>query len=83
MATRSLQPLPDDTGARRRPRTGATQPHGRTGLDSPKEAMRTPALWILAAGVGTLFLVQAGINTHLAALLRDEGLERGGFRAWA
>lgn len=39
-----------------------------------KEAMRTPALWILAAGVGTLFLVQAGINTHLAALLRDEGL---------
>ena len=39
-----------------------------------KEAMKTPALWILAAGVGTLFLVQAGINTHLAALLRDEGL---------
>ena len=36
--------------------------------------MKTPALWILAAGVGTLFLVQAGINTHLAALLRDEGL---------
>ena len=39
-----------------------------------REAMRTPALWILAAGVGTLFLVQAGINTHLAALLRDQGL---------
>ena len=39
-----------------------------------KEAMKTPALWILAAGVGTLFLVQAGINTHLASLLRDEGL---------
>ena len=39
-----------------------------------REAMKTPALWILAAGVGTLFLVQAGINTHLAALLRDEGL---------
>ena len=39
-----------------------------------KAAMRTPALWILASGVGTLFLVQAGINTHLAALLRDEGL---------
>ena len=39
-----------------------------------KEAMRTPALWILAAGVGTLFLVQAGINTHMAALLRDQGL---------
>jgi len=39
-----------------------------------REAMKTPALWILAVGVGTLFLVQAGINTHLAALLRDEGL---------
>ncbi len=39
-----------------------------------REAMKTPALWILAAGVGTLFLVQAGVNTHLAALLRDEGL---------
>ena len=39
-----------------------------------KAAMRTPALWILAAGVGTLFLVQAGINTHMAALLRDQGL---------
>ena len=39
-----------------------------------KEAMRTPALWLLAVGVGTLFLVQAGINTHMAALLRDQGL---------
>ena len=39
-----------------------------------KAAMQTPTLWILASSVGTLFLVQAGINTHLAALLRDEGL---------
>ena len=39
-----------------------------------REAVRTPALWLLAAGVGTLFLVQAGINTHMAALLRDQGL---------
>ncbi len=39
-----------------------------------KAAMRTPALWILASGVGTLFMVQAGINTHLAALLRDQGI---------
>ena len=39
-----------------------------------KAAMRTPALWILALGTGMLFLMQAGINTHLAAFLRDEGL---------
>ena len=39
-----------------------------------RAAMRTPALWILAAGVGTLFLVQAGINTHMSALLQDQGL---------
>ena len=40
-----------------------------------RAAMRTPALWILAAGIGTLFLVQAGINTHLAAFLRDKELD--------
>lgn len=39
-----------------------------------KAAMKTPALWILATGTGLLFLMQAGINTHLAAFLRDEGL---------
>ena len=39
-----------------------------------RAAMRTPALWILASGIGTLFMVQAGVNTHLAALLRDNGL---------
>ena len=39
-----------------------------------KAAMKTPALWILALGTGLLFLMQAGINTHLAAFLRDEGL---------
>ena len=39
-----------------------------------KEAIRTPALWILATATGSLFLVQAGVNTHLAAHLRDQGL---------
>ena len=39
-----------------------------------KAAMKTPALWILATATGVLFLMQAGINTHLAAFLRDEGL---------
>ena len=51
---------------------------GRPAAEEPgwtlKAAMKTPALWILALGTGLLFLMQAGINTHLAAFLRDEGL---------
>ncbi len=39
-----------------------------------REAMRTPALWMFAAATGSVFLVQAGVNTHLAAYLRDQGL---------
>ncbi len=39
-----------------------------------KEAMKTPALWILAVGTGLLFLIQAGTNTHAAAFFRDQGL---------
>ena len=39
-----------------------------------KEAMRTPALWMFATATGSVFLVQAGVNTHLAAYLRDQGL---------
>ena len=39
-----------------------------------KEAMRTPALWMFATATGSVFLVQAGVNTHLAAYLRDLGL---------
>ena len=39
-----------------------------------REAMRTPTLWIVATVAGALFLVQAGVNTHLAAYLRDQGL---------
>lgn len=74
-----LRPDGDSEAAQLQARQAAaqTQPGAAT-VEEPawtlKEAMKTPALWILAAGVGTLFLVQAGINTHLAALLRDEGL---------
>lgn len=39
-----------------------------------REAMRTPALWMFATATGMTFLVQAGVNTHLAAYLRDQGL---------
>jgi MFS family permease len=39
-----------------------------------KEAMRTSALWILAIGIGLLFVMQSGINVHMAAYFRDQGL---------
>lgn len=39
-----------------------------------KEAMRTPALWMLAGVGGLMFFVHAGVNIHQAAFLRDRGL---------
>src|SRR3989304_618361 len=41
---------------------------------SLKEAMRTPALWMLAVVGGLMFFVHAGVNIHQAAFLRDRGL---------
>ena len=53
-------------------------PNGSSDRDEPewtlKQAMHTPALWILAAATGALFLMQAGTNIHSAAYLRDQGL---------
>lgn len=39
-----------------------------------REAMHTSALWILAIGIGLLFVMQAGINVHMAAYFQDRGL---------
>lgn len=39
-----------------------------------KQAMRTSALWLLATGIGLLFVMQSGINVHMAAYFRDQGL---------
>ena len=39
-----------------------------------REAMRTPALWLLAVSAGLLFVVQAGTNIHVGAYVRDQGL---------
>ena len=41
---------------------------------SLKEAMHTPTLWILAVTIGSLFLIQAGTNTHVGAYFRDQGM---------
>ena len=70
-------PLPDGAGS------GGGVPFGVATLPAApagepvwtlREAMRTPALWMFAAATGMVFLVQAGVNTHLAAYLRDQGL---------
>ena len=62
-------------------RTGATAseptaaaPPAEEQVWTLREAMRTPALWMFATATGMVFLVQAGVNTHLAAYLRDQGL---------
>ena len=52
----------------------ATTPTQEEPVWTLREAMRTPALWMFAAATGMTFLVQAGVNTHLAAYLRDQGL---------
>lgn len=60
-----------------KPGAGATDGSARA-VEEPqwtsKEAMRTSALWILAIGVGLLFVMQAGTNVHMAAYFRDQGL---------
>ncbi len=42
------------------------------------EALRTAAFWILAAMGFATFFVHAGINVHIAAYLRDQGLSLTG-----
>jgi OFA family oxalate/formate antiporter-like MFS transporter len=39
-----------------------------------KEAMRMPALWMLAAAGGLVFFIHTGVNIHQAAFLRNQGI---------
>ena len=39
-----------------------------------RDAMRTPALWLLAIATGMMFFMHAGSNTHAAAFFQDQGL---------
>jgi len=45
---------------------------------SVKEAMRTPALWLLSFAGGMMFFVHSGTNVHQAAYLRDQGISATG-----
>ncbi len=80
-ATLLIAQSPEDVGLRPDGDEADEADKGSNGPSSTEEpgwtlkaAMKTPALWILATGTGLLFLMQAGINTHLAAFFRDEGL---------
>ena len=37
-----------------------------------REAMRTPAMWMLAVAGGLVFFIHTGVNIHQAAFLRDQ-----------
>jgi MFS family permease len=72
-----------------RPEDIGLAPDGRASHPSPRpgpsptppdvsrtlgEAVRTPALWLMALAGGLLFCVHAGVNIHQGAYLRDKGL---------
>ena len=50
-------------------------------LDEPiwslEQAVKTPALWILALSTGFVYFIQAGTNLHLGAYFIDQGLSQG------
>ena len=41
---------------------------------SLREAMHTPAMWMLALAGGLTFFIHTGVNIHQAAFLRDQGI---------
>ena len=41
---------------------------------TPRQAMRTRALWVLTVVVGVLFMTQAGVSIHVGAFFLDRGL---------
>jgi sugar phosphate permease len=51
--------------------SGAPEPEGWT----LRDAIRTPALWIVGLSGGLLFFVHASVNIHQAAFLRDQGID--------
>ena len=50
------------------------QKDGREVQWTLQEAMRTPAMWMLALAGGLVFFIHTGVNIHQAAFLRDQGI---------
>ena len=56
--------------------SAAPGPETESGLEwTTRQALRTPALWVLAIGTGLLFLLQSGTNVYQADLLRSRGID--------
>lgn len=56
--------------------TTTSNPDAESDLEwTTRQAVRTPALWVLAIGTGFLFLLQSGTNVYQADLLRSRGIE--------
>ncbi len=73
---------PEDAGLRPDGRsksaaTGASKDENRDPVWTLAEAVRTPALWLLALAGGFVFMIQAGTNVHVGAFFRDQGLDTG------
>ncbi len=73
---------PEDAGLR--PDGKSTDPAAGTATDPSldptwtlADAVRTPALWLLALAGGFVFMIQAGTNVHVGAFFRDQGLDAG------
>ena len=70
--------LPDGDAPDELDATAAAAPGASDPADlewTARQAMRTPALWVLAIGTGFLFLLQSGTNVYQADLLRSRGID--------
>ncbi|MYC34060.1 MAG: MFS transporter [Chloroflexi bacterium] len=65
----------DETESAETSAPGDAQPADEGIEWTTREALRTPALWVLALGTGFLFLLQSGTNTYQADLLRSKGID--------
>ena len=66
---------PDDLPPGSSEDCGELEPGSRGEVDwTPRQAMRTRALWLLTVVVGVLFMAQAGISVHVGAFFLDRGL---------
>ena len=66
--------LTPDGDVARGPQAATTNGGAETESWDTREAVRTAAFWILVVMGFATFFVHAGVNVHIAAYLRDEGL---------